>query len=37
MMNIGDFPEWSITFIEFGDFSEFMESNKSLKPELGLI
>ena len=31
------FPNWSRTFIEFNDFSEFRESDKSLKHKLGSI
>ena len=31
----GVLPKWSRTFIEFGEFSEFQESDKSLKHELG--
>ena len=34
---IGGFPKWSRIFIEFSDFSEFGESDKSLKHELGSI
>ena len=34
---IGVFPNWSRTFIEFGGISEFSESHKSLKHELGSI
>ena len=30
-----EFPKWSTIFIEFSDFSEFKESDKSLKHELG--
>ena len=30
-----DFPKWSKIFIEFSDFSEFKESDKSLKHQLG--
>ena len=33
MHAIGVFPKWSRTFIEFSDFSEFGESDKSLKHE----
>ena len=35
--NNGVFPKWSRTFIEFSDFSEFRESDKSLKHELDSI
>ena len=31
------FLKWSRTFIEFNDFSEFRESDKSLKQKLGSI
>ena len=31
------FPKWSRTLIEFGEFSEFRESHKSLKHELDSI
>ena len=31
------FPKWSRTFIEFSDFGELRESDKSLKHELGLV
>ena len=31
----GLFPKWSRTFIEFSDFSKFMESDKHLEHELG--
>ena len=34
---IGVIPKWSRTFIESIDFSEFTESDKSLKHELGSI
>ena len=35
--NIGVFPKWTRTFIEFSEFSKFREFNKSLKHELGSI
>ena len=35
--NNGVFPKWSRTFIEFGEFSEFRETDKSLKHELGSV
>ena len=31
----GVFPKWSKSLIEFNDFSEFRESDKSLKYDLG--
>ena len=33
----GVFPKWSRPFMEFGKFSEFRESDKSLKHELGSV
>ena len=35
--DIGVFPKWSRTFIEFCEFNEFREADKSLKHELGSI
>ena len=37
LRNMGVFPKWSRTFIEFSEFSKFRESDKSLKHELGSI
>ena len=34
---IRDFLQWSRIFIEFSDFSEFRESDKSLNHELGSV
>ena len=33
----GVFPKWSRTFIEFSEFSEIREFDKSLKHELGSL
>ena len=35
--NNGVFPIWRRTFIEFSEFSEFREPDKSLKHKLGSI
>ena len=35
--DIGVFPKWSRTFIDFSEFNEFRESDESLKHELGSV
>ena len=35
--NNGVFPKWSRTFLEFSEFGEFRESDKSLRHEMGSI
>ena len=37
MYSIGVFSKWSRTFIEFSEFRDFRESEKSLRYELGSV